>query len=44
MSIDEKWKEANKLLLLVRGDLESLETGQDSSVIMQGMLYICMMM
>jgi hypothetical protein len=37
MSIDEKWKEANKLLLLVGGDLELLETGKDASVFLQGM-------
>jgi len=38
MSIDEKWKEANKLLLIVRDDLEQLETGKDTSVFLQGRL------
>jgi hypothetical protein len=37
MSIDEKYKESNKLLLLVRGDLEKLETEKDTSVFLQGM-------
>ena len=36
MSVDDKWKEGNKLLLLVRGDLEQLETGKDTSVFLQG--------
>lgn len=36
MSVDDQWKECNKLLLLVRGDLELLETGQDTSVFLQG--------
>jgi len=38
MSVDDKWKEGNKLLLLVRGDLEQLETGKDTSVFLQGRL------
>jgi hypothetical protein len=37
MSVDDKWKEGNKLLLLIRGDLEQLETGKDTSVFLQGM-------
>eukprot|EP00026_Physarum_polycephalum_P013867 Phypoly_transcript_14320.p1 GENE.Phypoly_transcript_14320~~Phypoly_transcript_14320.p1 ORF type:complete len:217 (+),score=27.35 Phypoly_transcript_14320:2-652(+) len=38
MPIDEKYKESNKLLMLVRGDLELLETGKDTSVFLQGRL------
>jgi hypothetical protein len=37
MYIDVKYKESDKLLLLVRGDLELLETGKDTSVFLQGM-------
>jgi hypothetical protein len=40
MSVDDKWKEGNKLLLLVRGDLELLETGKDTSVFLQGMRFV----
>jgi hypothetical protein len=35
-SLDEKYKNAHKLLLQVKDQLELLETGQDTSVFLQG--------
>ncbi|KAF2077346.1 hypothetical protein CYY_001349 [Polysphondylium violaceum] len=36
--LDDLYKQANKLLFSIRSDLEAIETGQDTSVIIQGRL------